>query len=269
MVLILILFSFVFFSSPIQAKSFSYQFNLANNVINLDFYRALDLPLPTLTLIPSLTPIYSPTPTSPKKILVFDYQIKTSKELPINLPLFIVVFGQEVVFSADAFLADGVVHHVELDLELFNSNYIDQSPIFSQNNYLNDYELTITNLSFLEKFSAVNNETLNQAKIENLSVIREADQSLTIIFSLSDKNKIVDSYTLLCKDESKQLLGSARLVKTDDFLWPNFIFSNFSTNHKNDLIFHLKEFTCVGLMSVLSGSGDEFIVNSIIEVKDL
>jgi len=263
MTLIFILLSFIFFSQKIEAKSFSYQFILANNAINLDFFKPIDLPAPTLT------PTSSPTPEvskSPAKILSFDYKLKKNKDLPLDLPLFIAAFGQEVIFSADANLADDIFHNVQLDLESFDQNYLGQTPVFYQNNYLNDFTFEVKNLSFIDSFSAI--ET-NLPEIKNFSAIRERDQSLTIIFSLQEETKIQRFYQLFCLNEKKEIISSIKLARKDDFIWSSFSFLGFFANQKNEAIFNLKEFNCDGLVYVADNFDVKSDLVSIIKVENL
>ena len=259
MILILILLNFIFFSKNIEAKSFSHQFVLTNNLIDLNFFKIVDLPVPT------------PTPTTEikqnsQKILSFDYKLSKTKDLPPDLPLFIVVFDQKVIFSADASLADGLTHHVQLNLETIDPNYLGKFPVFYQNNYLNDFEFILENLSFINEIESIRENIL---QIKNLNVIRELDQSLTIVFSLEEQFKNHYSYQMFCLNEKKEVTNSAKLIKNDDFLWSKFSFLNFFSNQKNELIFHLEDFKCDGLVYL----SNEFDVRSeevsIINVKDL
>lgn len=266
MILIFILLSFIFFTEKIEAKSFSYQFFLANNLIDLDFFKPIDL-IPTS--IATLSPAISPTPEAskaPGKILSFDYKLQENQDLPADLPLFIVTFGQEVIFSADASLADGISHHVELDLESFEQNYSDQMPVFYQNNYLSDFTFEVKNLSLIDTFSVA---AVSMSEIQNLSVIREKDQSLTIVFALQEEIRRQHFYQLFCLNEQEEIVGSTKLTKKDDFLWSSFSFLGLFTNQKNESIFNLEEFNCDSSVYVTDNFSAKSDLVSIIEVENL
>lgn len=282
MIFILLVLQFLFFIPKVWATEFEYQFNLSGNFIYLDFFKKIEVPSPTfiqpvvvfsptLTLTPSPIPPSPPTPTPTtmikKKILAFDYKLEATQTLPEDLPLFIVAFEQQVVFSANASTADSMLHHIELDIESLNPLYLERLPIFYQNNYVQDFKLQVNNLTYLENFT--NPPTVSNAKIKDVNLIRESDQSLTLIFSLNEEVKKTDSYFLICTDENQKLLNKVQLIRTDDFLWSNFDFSNFNSNQKGDLIFHLAEFPCAGMINVASGNGDQFAISSIIEVESL
>lgn len=267
MILIFIFLNLLFFTKKIEAKSFSYQFVLANNLIDLDFFEPIDLSIQTS--IATLSPAISTTPETskvPNKILSFDYKLQKNQDLPVDLPLFVATFGQEVIFSADASLADGIFHHVELDLESFEQNYFNQTPVFYQNNYLSDFSFEVKNLFLIEALSVA---TVSMSEIQNFSAIREKDQSLTIIFALQEEIKTQHLYQLFCLNEQEEIIASTNLTKKDNFLWSSFSFLGFFANQKNELIFNIKEFNCDGSVYVTDNLGAKSDLVSIIKVENL
>jgi hypothetical protein len=301
MIVILLVLSGLFYTTifveKVAAQNFTYQFVLTDNTINLDFFKIIDFPTanPTLgvansidlsnstTLTSTVTPTEPPTPTgfaptdsqfpaptlgpaASAQILSFDYKMTNNQDLPADLPLFIVTFGQEVIFAATTDSADGLFHQVQLDLKLFDTDYLGKVPIFYQNNYISDLTLSLNNLTFSDQ-SLERTEEL--AQIQNLSAIREIDQSLTIVFSLQEATKNHRLYQLFCLDEEQEITHFAKLVQTDNFLWPNFTFLSFLSNQKNELIFHLDEFACEGLVYVADSFGTKSEKVSIVNVKDL
>lgn len=237
----------VFLAKPIEAQGFSYQFVLTNNSINLDFLEELELDLDEREL---------------KNFLFFEYKLEKQGELPLDLPLFLVAIDKEVLFSADASLADGLFHKVELDL----SNRIGQMPVFYQSSYLDGFELSLKNLIFTEQSSLSKNSAL---RLKDLSVIRELNQSLSVIFSLEEVEKTQHSFQLVCLDEQNKSINSVGLVRNDDFLWSNFSFINLFANQKNELIFHLDQFECGGFVRVVADFAIQSDKTSIIRVEDL
>jgi hypothetical protein len=264
MVFIFILLSLVIFSTKVDAKSFDYQFIFEDNFINLDFFKVIDVAptnQPTTAIIP--IPIIS---TSPAKILSFEYKLSKINDLPLDLPLFLATFGQEVIYYADASLADDQLHKVEIDLSLFDQDILGKTPVFYQNNYLSGFELEVKNVVFIGEFSS---NTVADPQVIDLSVIREKDQSLTIVFTLQEESKAPHEYELSCLNEKEEIIHSVKLSKNDDFLWSNFSFIRFFANHKNELIFHLNEFNCDGLVNIKTDQQKKSTAISIINVEDL
>lgn len=247
MIIILFFLILLFSVRQVEAQSFSYQFILANNSINLDFLEKLELNLEE---------------QEPKNFLSFEYKLEKQKDLPLDLPLFLVVFGEEAIFSADASLADGLFHQVEINL----SNRNDRMPVFYQSSYLDGFELSFMNLIFIEE-SSLNKDGIFQ--IKDLSAIRELDESLSIVFSLEEAEKIPHSFRLICLDEQDKFMSSTELIRNDDFLWSNFSFINLFSNQKNELTFHLDQFECLGLVYLLADSTVQSNKTSIIRVEDL
>ncbi|KKQ08515.1 MAG: hypothetical protein US20_C0015G0003 [Candidatus Pacebacteria bacterium GW2011_GWF1_36_5] len=219
LMIIILFFLTLFFSvRQIEAQSFSYQFILANNSIDLDFLKKLELNLEE---------------QKPKNFLSFEYKLEKQNDLPSDLPL-------------------------------FNRN--DRIPVFYQSNYLDGFKLTLENLIFIEE------PILNKDKtsiIKDLSVIRELDQSLSIIFSLEETEKRQHSFQLICLDEGGEVTNSNKLFKNDDFLWSDFFFTNSFSNKKNEFIFHLDKLECSGLVYVLTDFSIQSDKTSIIRVEDL
>ncbi|AKM81388.1 MAG: hypothetical protein US01_C0001G0438 [candidate division TM6 bacterium GW2011_GWF2_28_16] len=247
MIIILFFLTLFFSVRQIEAQSFSYQFILANNSIDLDFLKKLELNLEE---------------QKPKNFLSFEYKLEKQNDLPSDLPLFIVAFDKEVLFSVDSSLADSLFHQVEINL----TNRNDRIPVFYQSNYLDGFKLTLENLIFIEE------PILNKDKtsiIKDLSVIRELDQSLSIIFSLEETEKRQHSFQLICLDEGGEVTNSNKLFKNDDFLWSDFFFTNSFSNKKNEFIFHLDKLECSGLVYVLTDFSIQSDKTSIIRVEDL
>ena len=233
-------------------NAFTYQFVLENNIISFDFSQIN---------IPSNFQIEL---TKPKEILSFDYRLTTEQSLPKDIPLFLVVFGQEVIFSADVNLADADFHTTQVNIKNF-ADYFDQLPVFYKNNVIENFKLEIANVTFVDQLY----ENKSLISITDLNVIREADNSLTVIFSVQEEIKNSHSYQLFCLNEKQEIIDSTKLNQKDNFLWPNFSFLSFYTNHKNELIFHLKEFSCNGSFYVTAD--DVFTSDrvSVIAAEDL
>ena len=250
---LLIFLCFFLFLNKTAAKSFNYEFVLSDNLIDLNFFKVLDLPIEDLQL-------------EHGNIISFEYILNKTANLPQEIPLFILALGKQVLFSVDAKMADGIVHQVSLDLSQFGSLSTAEMPIFYKNNYLDNFELEIKNLLFTKDSS----EKLSEdSQIKNLSAIREADQSLTIIFSLEGENLRDHRYEIFCLGDGGKIANSSKLTRTDDFLWPNFSFLRFFANYKNELIFNLNEFACDGLVYLQNDVGLRSDQTSIVEVTDL
>lgn len=247
MTIIISLLILLLFSQQVDAKGFSYQFILADNSIDFNYLEKVELNL---------------SDQESQNFLSFEYKLEKYKELPVDLPLFLITFDGKVVFSADASMADGLFHQVELDL----SESKDHLPIFYQSSYLNDFKLSLENLSFTDQPSLADENTL---QIKDLNVIRERDQSLSVIFSLEETVKNQHYFQLFCIDEQGETYNSTELSSSDNFLWSNFLFTKFFTNQKNELIFHLAKFDCSGVIYVLVDSAFKSDQTSIIEVGDL
>jgi hypothetical protein len=69
--------------------------------------------------------------------------------------------------------------------------------------------------------------TEESAQIQDLSAIREIDQSLTVVFSLQEATKNHRLYQLFCLDEEQEITHFAKLVQTDNFFGPILLFEFF------------------------------------------
>lgn len=254
MIIVLFFLNLFLLASPVSAQEFTYQFKLENNSINLDFTK-IKTPLsnPEIELSQS------------KSVLSFTYKIETKQKLPADIPVFIVVFDKKVIFTADASQASNSFHTAEIDLKNFNLNDHDQLPVFYQNNFFEGYKTDLFGLNFIKEPTVKS----FPVEINDLNVIREKDDSLTIVFSVQEKSKNIHSYQLFCLDKQQKIANSIELIQNDNFLWPEFSFLNFYANQKNELIFHLTEFSCDGEVYVV---GDEFFESnktSIINLDNL
>ena len=271
MILLMLFLSCLLGSSPVMAKSFSTQYILTSNSINIDFYRVLNPPISQLsTTTPSPVVALSPTilpPTGTRNNwLVFTYKLSKNQPLPNDLPLFLVVFEEQVLFAADASLADGQEHQMSINLQELALSDKTFTPIFYQNNYLQDFELEISGLAFSDQPAK---QSVEVSQLDDLTVVREADQSLTVIFKLDPKPNQQHFYQLVCLNDASQVTASKSLLKTDDFLWPKLIFGSFAANQKNELIFSVSDFICDGQVYVKNELGVRSIPVSIIKVSDL
>ncbi len=266
MILIITLLSFILFSRQIQAKSFDYQFIFEGNSINLDFFKAINISPATQPIIEVIPPSIEPTQPQLAKFLSFEYKLKKNNDLPLDLPLFLVAFGQEVIFYADTSLADDQFHKVEIDLSSFDQDILKKSPVFYQNNYLSGFELEVSNVVFISELSS---NAIADPQVIDLSAIREKDQSLTVVFALQEELKAPHEYELACLNEKEEVIHSVELSKNDDFLWSNFSFIRFFANQKNELIFHLNEFNCDGLINLTMDQKIKSTSVSIINVENL
>lgn len=253
MILIFLFLTLFFLLRPAAADAFTYQFKLENNFIDLDFIRMEE--------VVSDLPIESSESNS---IFSFTYKIKTTRVLPKDIPILIAVFDKKVIFSADVSLADNSFHTVEIDLKNLALNNYNQLPVFYQNKFLEGYEIDLFDLSFIE--SSPDKPSI---KINDLNIVREKDNSVTVIFSIQEDDKSPRSYQIICLDEQQEILNSLKLIQKDNFMWPEFSFFNFYSNQKNELIFRLTEFNCDGEAYVV---GDEFFKSNktkIINLEDL
>lgn len=253
MILTLLFLGIFSLLKPTTVQGFTHQFVLEDNVINLDFIKVK----PTADN-PEITP------SSLDSTLFFTYQIEAKSGLPPDIPLFIATYDKEVIFFADASLADGISHDVEIDLKNFGLGDHSQMPIFYQNNFLEEYHLSLFNLNFINQTTVK-----SSAKIEDLSAIREKDNSLTIVFGLREDIKNTHVYQLFCLDKEHKIMSSTKLTQEDSFLWSRFSFSSFYTNQKNELIFHLKEFDCEGEIYILGDGLFKSNQTAIIGVENL
>lgn len=248
MFFVLVLLFLVLCSGQVKAQSFNYQFALLDNTFNFELFRSLDLSIPAQV---------SPIPAA-KNYFTFEYKLKPLLDLPLDLPLFLVTSDKKVLFTADAAWADDQFHQVQVKLSTPG-----ELPIFYQNNYLTGFELNFRNLSFTAE--QVKND-IEPIKFSDLNVIREADQSLTILFSVQDEGEMARVYRLICADKP-QIFSD--LSKNDDFLWPNFLFTALHSNQQRELIFHLSEFSCRGNVYVADAFGNQSAKSSIVGINEL
>lgn len=253
MILILFLLSIFFLFKPASVEGFTHQFILKDNTINFDFAKIETIAVPSIES------------SKTHDVLSFDFRVRTQEDLPTDIPLFIVAFNQEIIFYVDASAIDENFHKVEIDLKDFVSTHANQLPIFYQNNVIKNLNLEIINVNLIDSLT----QNKSSVKIDDLNIIKERDDSLTVIFSVQEASKNLHSYELFCLNQKQEIINSIELNQKDNFLWPEYSFIKFITNQKNELIFHLAEFYCDGDLYVI-GDGD-FMSNkiSIIEVEDL
>lgn len=255
MIVALFFLSLFFLTKPTLAQGFTYQFKLENNFINLDFNK----------IEPVIGSSTIEEPSEKNNILSFTYKIKNKQNLPTGIPIFIVVFDKKVIFTVDATLVDDFFHTVEIDLKNHGLTESKQLPIFYKNNFFDKCEIDLLNLSFIK---ALTTKT-SLAKINDLNVIREKDNSVTVIFSVQEDVKSLHSYQLFCLDKRQQILNSIQLTQDDNFLWSEFSFLNFYANQKNEIIFHLTEFSCDSEVYVVGDGLFESNRTSIIGLENL
>jgi len=261
LVVILFLLQFIIFNSEVEAQAQNYQFVLVDNSINLELFKPLDF-------LPTETGDIKDSNNLHPSFLQFAYQIEADQDLPSDIPLFLLAFDRQVVFFADSNQADGLEHQVQIDLKDYFKDEENWSlPVFYQNQYFNDLQLKLHKLSFLEDYSL---PLSSSVAINDLTAIEETDGSLTLLFSLVEKNKQRHVYELLCLDQkSQKLLSSKKLLRNDEFLWPNFNFSNLLSNQKQELIFHLSDFVCDEEIVVLLDGELRSQATQMIRVSDL
>ena len=176
-------FLFFFFSlSPIVAQSFDYQLRITDNFIDLNFFE-------TVKEIEVMD--------EGGEFLSFNYQLSSDEDLPPDLPLFLVTLNDEVLFYANQSLVDEQVQQVFLDTD-------GELPIFYKNTFIKDFELELGNLHFVEEMPGK-----DSLEIKDPLVIREQDQSLTILFSMEPASKNNRSIELFCVANNQ----SAKLSK--------------------------------------------------------
>lgn len=235
--LLFILIFFVLFCSPIVAQSFNYQFKISYNSINLNLFETIE---------------EAPTPDNDGQFLSFDYQLSSESDLPPDWPLFLATLDNKVLFYADQNLADGQTHQVAIDTN-------GELPIFYKNTFIKGLELDLNNFHFVD-----DKADKKPLEVEGLLAIREKDQSLTILISINSSDKNNHSFELFCADNNQ----SAKLNKVDDFLWTDFNFLNFLSNHQDEFIFHLNSFDCFSNVYLLA-DGRNKTSTSIINIEDL
>lgn len=253
MILILFLLSIFFLFKPASVEGFTHQFILKDNIINFDFSK-----IETIATSSSKS-------SATRNVLSFEFRIQAQEDLPTDIPLFIVAFNQEAVFYVDASAIDANFHKVEIDLKDFTSTYANQWPIFYKNNAIEDLNLEVINVSFIDSLT----QNKSSGKIDDLNVIKEHDGSLTVIFSVQETSKNLHSYELFCLNQKQEIINSVKLNQKDNFLWPGYSFIKLTANQKNELIFHLTEFNCESDLYVIGD--DDFVSNktSMIEVENL
>lgn len=260
LVIALFLLQFIAFNSEVEAQVQNYQFLLIDNFIDLELFKPI--------VLTEKLPDSNSQNIQEKNILSFKYQLSENKNLPLDLPLFLVAFNKDVVFYTDASVADGFQHEIQLDLKKYFQDEDDwHLPVFYQNQYLKDLDLKLSDFNFVENLSL---SPVLSATIEDLDVIEEIDKSLTVIFSLIEENRRPHSYELFCLDETSQRdIGSKKLIVSDGFLWGGFNFANLFSNIKKELIFHLSDFACDGLFYVLLDGQIKSEAVGVTELKDL
>jgi len=252
MILILLFLSILVLLKPALVHGFTYQFVLENNTVDLNFTKVKIPENPQVELSKS------------NDVLSFDYKLESEENLPTDIPLFIVVFNQEVIFSADASLLDEKYHTTEVGMKNFQA-YLGQMPVFYKNNVIEDFKLEIANVSFIDQVTE--NESL--VEINDLNIIREKEGFLTVIFSLQEEIKNPHLYQLFCLNEKQEIVNSTQLIQRDNFLWPDYFFANLVVNQKNELIFHLEKFNCSGELYVTADSSSKSDKTSIIGIENL
>lgn len=140
-VIFFLLLAGLFLWRPVQAQSFTYQFELENNSIDFDFTKiepSTDLPINI---------------SATNNILAFAYKIKLQDSLPADIPLFIVVFNKQIIFSVNTQMLNENINEVEIDIAQFLTKDFTQWPVFYKNNVVRDFDLEVLNISLKNAFS--------------------------------------------------------------------------------------------------------------------
>jgi hypothetical protein len=254
--------------APLQAQSFNYQFVLKDNSIDLNFSK-LEVALPSLSSSP--TPPLAPTIgdhaiDQQARALSFVYSLEAANTLIPDLPLVLLVGGEEVLFYATSAEAGLASHQVWLDLSEITAFNQQKPPVFYKNHSLGDFTFQVSEFQWLANLPS----TLQPAlELHNLTAVREQDQSLTILFAVNSQEFWPNTYYLVCQSERSEQINRSKLIKTDDFLWPNLVFLNFTPNHKQELIFQLPSFACGGLVFVVDQFNHRSEAVSIIGIEKL
>lgn len=259
-VFLILIYSFIS-SVPVKARDYTYSFILADNSIDLSFSKLFDLPvssIPTVTENP-------PEQISSMPILSFVYELKSSQPLMPNLPMLLLVKDEQVLFYLDSSQANLAPKQVFLDLSDFkvDSNNL---PIFYRSQTLGDFTFQLSQVEWLTSLPVRRDSVV---EIKNLHVMKEQDQSLTILFEISGNLADQNTYQLVCQTDSHQTAHASTLLKTDDFFWSDLVFHNFKPNSKEELIFQLVNFDCHGSVYVKDQFGNRSQVVEIIDIQTL
>ena len=249
---LLVLILNILFSSKTQA--FSYQFVLADNQIQFEYER--------------LTSIFEQIHFSPQvyKALVFDYQLSSQETVPTDLPLFIVAFDREIIFYANSEALNRGFLQAEIDLQSLSATYPEQWPVFYQNKHLKTLDLEIKNLHFAKQLKTVDKSS---ARLDDLSIFKEGDHSVTIIFTVHETQRNLHQYKLVCLDQKEQVLAQIPLQQADHYLWAPYSFVKLLPNHQQELIFHVEDLPCAGQLYVLRDDGLQSAPTAIVPVQNL
>ncbi len=264
-----IFYTLIFFfvvTSPLVAQSFSYRFTLPDNTINFHF-TALELPTPA-TPVPPPNPTETalPTPAASAAALVLTYQLTSAVALPPDLPLVVAVYDERVLLTVDSLRVNLPPEQVTFDLAGLDLAKRQALPVFYQNRNLGNFHFRVIDLQWLTALPQVQ---AGEVALNDLLVLREKDQTLTVLIKVAGDSNWQNSYRLVCLDDRGIETYSAAIVRSDHFLWPGLLFDRFSPNHRGELIFKLASFACHNQVYAVDSLGNSSSAVSIIEMEDL
>jgi hypothetical protein len=97
----------------------------------------------------------------------------------------------------------------------------------------------------------------NQDILTDLMLVREANQSLTVLFKILTQDSVPKSYYLACLNEDNQIQEDlTSLLTTTNYFFADQEVSYFLPNNNSELIFNLSNFTCQQQLAVYSVNFD-------------
>lgn len=230
----------------------SYHFRLSDNRINWQ----VAAPAPAVTVSSTPAPAIAPTATPPVRwFWQLTYRLGSTGTLPAALPVAVVrTSDDEVAFVLTTAAVDDAPQL--LCAELSPGQALPQlqlQPLLTDLSA--DWSVVLTEESCAAPPAPRN--------VDALLLVREADGTLTVLFSQSDDSVRPAQYLLSCAETQQQ-----RLLWQRHFLWPHLRLLSGSSNNA-ELLFQVSDFTCTQqaqLTDLLSG---QQINSTIISVEEL
>ncbi len=234
------------------APTTSYHFRLSDNRINWQ----ATVPAPAVTVSSAPAPAITPTSTPPARwFWQLTYRLSSTGTLPAALPVAVVRTSDD---TAAFVLTTAAVNDAPqlLCAELSPSQALPQlqlQPLLTDLSA--DWSVVLTK----EPCAA----PAAPRQLDALLLVREADETLTVLFSQSDDGVHPAQYLLTCIETQQQ-----RLLWQRHFLWSQLRLLAGSPNNA-ELLFQVSDFTCTQqaqLTDLLSG---QQINSTIISVEEL
>jgi len=237
---------FYYFVTSALAMAFSTHLIITgNSLLSVDYRQSVELP-----------PIASPSPEA--DCLVFSYRLfgEVGETILPDWPLLLLLSGEEVIFYATSSTFDGEWHQVMVD-----KKYLEHDLRLWQNDLALGLLVETTPLT-----ASMECDVEWTMGMSDLLLVRENDDSLTVLFKQSDDQGGQARYELSCLDADAE--SEPHILAKQHFSWPAWRF-NFDLSMQGEFIFQVNDSVCQNQAVVRDLFTNQTVSNTIVRVGDL